>query len=57
MEWPDPTDFVHGDPLPPFTAWARPGLVMTFNLECPGCATVGACCAADPWGFPWLDTP
>ncbi|MFC6750593.1 hypothetical protein [Deinococcus aquaticus] len=28
-------------PPPPPTAWARPGLVMTFNLECPGCVSRG----------------
>ena len=41
MEWPAPTDFVHGDPLPAPGDWARPGLVMTFNLECPGCVSRG----------------
>ncbi|BBN94406.1 alkyl hydroperoxide reductase [Deinococcus grandis] len=41
MEWPAPTDFVHGDPVPPPQAWTRPGLVMTFNLECPGCVSRG----------------
>ena len=41
MLWPAPTDFVHGSPLPPPTGWTRPGLVMTFNLECPGCVSRG----------------
>ncbi|PNY80139.1 TlpA family protein disulfide reductase [Deinococcus koreensis] len=41
MDWPAPADFVHGDPLPPPAAWTRPGLVMTFNLECPGCVSRG----------------
>lgn len=41
MRWPDPADFVHGSPLPPPTGWTRPGLVMTFNLECPGCVSRG----------------
>lgn len=39
--WPAPADFVHGPPLPPPTRWDRPGLVMTFNLECPGCVSRG----------------
>ncbi|WP_043802388.1 peroxiredoxin family protein [Deinococcus gobiensis] len=41
MLWPAPADFVHGSPLPPPTGWTRPGLVMTFNLECPGCVSRG----------------
>ncbi|MVN85551.1 TlpA family protein disulfide reductase [Deinococcus sp. HMF7620] len=41
MNWPQPTDFVQGVPIPPPTAWTRPGLVMTFNLECPGCMSRG----------------
>ena len=41
MLWPTATDFVHGSPLPPPTEWDRPGLVMTFNLECPGCVSRG----------------
>lgn len=39
--WPPPADFVHGDPVPPPTAWTRPGLLMTFNLECSGCVSRG----------------
>ncbi|RJF71999.1 TlpA family protein disulfide reductase [Deinococcus cavernae] len=41
MNWPAPSDFVHGSPLPPPAEWQRPGLVMTFNLECPGCVSRG----------------
>ncbi|TDE86269.1 TlpA family protein disulfide reductase [Deinococcus sp. S9] len=41
MDWPAPEDFVHGDPLPPPDQWTRPGLVMVFNLECPGCVSRG----------------
>ncbi|WP_309569756.1 TlpA disulfide reductase family protein [Deinococcus sp.] len=39
MDW--PTDFIHGDPILPPDTWTRPGLVMTFNLECPGCVSRG----------------
>lgn len=41
MLWPAPEEFVSGPPLPPPTEWSRPGLVMTFNLECPGCVSRG----------------
>lgn len=41
LPWPAPEDFVHEDPLPPPGTWERPGLVMTFNLECPGCVSRG----------------
>ncbi len=41
MLWPAPDDFVHGSPLPPPGEWRKPGLVMTFNLECPGCVSRG----------------
>lgn len=41
LPWPAPEDFVHGEPLPPPTAWERPGLVMVFNLECAGCVSRG----------------
>lgn len=41
MLWPEPTDFVHGTPLPPPSEWQRAGLVMTFNLECPACVSRG----------------
>lgn len=41
MNWPPPADFVHGSPLPPPSEWDRPGLIMTFNLECPGCVSRG----------------
>ncbi|WP_102125218.1 peroxiredoxin family protein [Deinococcus planocerae] len=41
MDWPAPADFVHGEPLPPPGEWDRPGLVMVFNLECPGCVSRG----------------
>ncbi|MBB5374907.1 hypothetical protein HNQ07_000351 [Deinococcus metalli] len=41
MDWPAPTDFVHSDPVSPPTTWTRPGLVMVFNLECPGCVSRG----------------
>ena len=36
-----PTDFVRGDPLPEPGGWGRPGIVMFFNLECPGCISRG----------------
>lgn len=39
--WPASSDFVHGTPLAPPAQWDRPGLVMTFNLECPGCVSRG----------------
>jgi len=39
MDWPTPEDFVQGDPLAPPADWTRPGLVMFFNLECPGCVS------------------
>jgi hypothetical protein len=39
-----PTDWPHGTPLPPPTAWGRPGLLLAFNLECPGCVS-----RAVPW--------
>lgn len=39
--WPAPSDFVYGEPLPPPAEWSRPGLLMTFNLECPGCVSRG----------------
>ncbi|MFD2609010.1 TlpA family protein disulfide reductase [Deinococcus taklimakanensis] len=39
--WPAPDEFVYGPTLPPPAQWARPGLVMTFNLECAGCVSRG----------------
>ncbi|GGJ72952.1 TlpA disulfide reductase family protein [Deinococcus aquiradiocola] len=39
--WPDRQDFVQGPPVPPPDAWERPGVVMFFNLECPGCVSRG----------------
>ena len=42
IAWPD--DWVHGDPLPPPSAWGKPGLGLAFHLECAGC--VGR---AVPW--------
>ncbi|MBB5362156.1 TlpA family protein disulfide reductase [Deinococcus humi] len=41
MDWPGLTDFVYGEPVPPPAGWTRPGLVMTFNLECAGCVSRG----------------
>ncbi|MBZ9712817.1 peroxiredoxin family protein [Deinococcus multiflagellatus] len=41
MDWPAPPDFVHGHAVPPPAEWPQPGLVMTFNLECPGCVSRG----------------
>lgn len=41
MDWPPPADFVYGEPLPPPADWTRPGLLMTFNLECAGCVSRG----------------
>lgn len=37
--WPE--TFVWRDPVPPPERWGRPGLVMLFNLECPGCIARG----------------
>lgn len=39
--WPAPGDFVHGEPVVPPDQWTKPGLVMTFNLECPACVSRG----------------
>jgi len=39
-----PSNWVHGDPLPPPMAWGKPGLALAFHLECAGC--VGR---AVPW--------
>ena len=36
-----PTDFVWQDPLPPPERWDHPGIVLFFNLECPGCISRG----------------
>ena len=36
-----PTDFVWGEAVPPPERWTRPGIVMFFNLECPGCVSRG----------------
>ncbi|PTA67251.1 TlpA family protein disulfide reductase [Deinococcus arcticus] len=41
MQWPASADFVQGPAVPPPSGWAQPGLVMTFNLECPGCVSRG----------------
>lgn len=41
MIWPSAQDFVSGKPLPPPESWGRPGLLMFFNLECPGCVSRG----------------
>ncbi len=38
-DWPN--DFVWMDPLPPPVEWRKPGIVMFFNLECPGCISRG----------------
>lgn len=38
------TDWIHGAPLPEPTRWARPGVALLFNLECPGCVS-----RAMPW--------
>jgi hypothetical protein len=37
-------DWLHGEPLPPPTAWGKPGMALAFNLACAGC--VGR---AVPW--------
>jgi hypothetical protein len=37
-------DWLHGDPLPPPTAWGKPGISLAFNIACAGC--VGR---AVPW--------
>jgi len=36
-----PTEFVWMDPVPPPEQWDKPGIVMFFNLECPGCISRG----------------
>ena len=37
-----PTDFVWGEPVPaPAGPGGKPGIVMFFNLECPGCISRG----------------
>ncbi len=36
-----PTEFVWQEPVAPPSAWGRPGVVMFFNLECPGCVSRG----------------
>ena len=36
-----PTEFVWGEPVPPPERWECPGIVMLFNLECPGCIARG----------------
>lgn len=36
-----PGDFVWLGPVPPPGRWGKPGLVMLFNLECPGCISRG----------------
>lgn len=37
--WPE--DFVWRGPVPAPDRWGKPGLVMLFNLECPGCIARG----------------
>ena len=39
MDW--PTEFIWGEPVPPPAEWKKPGIVMFFNLECPGCISRG----------------
>lgn len=39
--WPEANDFIRGEPLPAPEHWSRPGLIMFFNLECPGCVSRG----------------
>ena len=41
MTWPSDQDFVSGNPIPRPETWDRPGLLMFFNLECPGCVSRG----------------
>lgn len=41
LVWPSPADFVQGPAVPSPGDWTRPGLVMFFNLECPGCISRG----------------
>jgi thiol-disulfide isomerase/thioredoxin len=36
-----PTDFVWKEPLAEPSMWGKPGVVMFFNLECPGCVSRG----------------
>ena len=36
-----PTRFVWKEPLPHPRGWTKPGVVMFFNLECPGCIARG----------------
>jgi hypothetical protein len=41
MDWPASSAFIYGEPLLLPADWTRPGLVMTFNLECAGCVSRG----------------
>lgn len=40
-DWPDAQDWVWQGPLGAPGTWGTPGLVMAFNLECPGCISRG----------------
>jgi thioredoxin-related protein len=37
FDWPHDTDWIFQGPLAPPAQWGKPGLIMAFNLECPGC--------------------
>jgi len=39
--WPKENDFVWKDAVARPETWDRPGVVMFFNLECPGCVSRG----------------
>lgn len=39
--WPKESDFVWEDAVAPPETWDKPGIVMFFNLECPGCVSRG----------------
>ena len=39
--WPKENDFVWKDAVAEPSSWDKPGIVMFFNLECPGCVSRG----------------
>lgn len=41
LDWPKDTDFVWKEAVQPPDTWDKPGIVMFFNLECPGCVSRG----------------
>ena len=41
IDWPRDADWVWHGPLHDPSTWGKPGVVMTFNLECAGCISRG----------------